>query len=100
LPDYLSRAALSLDLLDGLTGGKIGSTVTNDRGEFAFPNTKSGFYFLRLNPTGPKDWNGNPVHGLISVILDPAATATHMALDLGWSDCYYLTYSDRVSSDR
>src|SRR5579862_8120709 len=58
LPDYLSQKTLSLDLLDGLTGDKIASTTSNDRLEFAFPNTKSGVYFLRLNPNGPKDWHG------------------------------------------
>ena len=84
LPAYETQASTSLVLLDGLTGATIGSTVTNPHGEFTFPYAEPGIYFLSVKPQG----------GLISVVLDSAATAERINIDLGWSSCG-LAYTDR-----
>lgn len=40
-----------------------------------------------------KDPSGNPITGRIAVSVEPDATADHIELELGWTDCG-LTYMD------
>ena len=83
-PGYLpgqTQPRLSLDLLEGSSGRKLKSFETTDSGEFNVESAAPGLYFLSLN-------------GLIAVVVDPAAPADHMDIDLGWTSCG-LWYADR-----
>jgi hypothetical protein len=85
----------SLDLLDGISGVRLKRAQTNGNGEFNFEDVKPGFYLLSINPLGP----GGSDTGVIAVVVDPAAPADHLDLDLGWTDCG-LMYSDRSKCPR
>jgi hypothetical protein len=96
-PDSLpgqSGPRLSLDLIEAVSGGVVRSGQTDSAGEFNFPDTPPGLYFLRLNPSGPKGWSGELITGLIAIAVDPSANADGLDLDLGWTSCG-LNYTDR-----
>jgi len=96
-PDYLPgqpQPRLSLDLLEGMSGKVLRSGRTTESGAFELDNPVPGIYFIRLNPSGLKDWAGEQITGLIAVAVEPGAPADHLDLDLAWSSCG-LAYSDR-----
>jgi hypothetical protein len=95
-PDYLpgpSQPRFSLDLLEAISGRRLQSSQTTDRGEFNFESDAPGLYFLRLNPSGLKGGSSEQITGLIAVAVDHSAPTDHLDLDLGWTSCG-LWYSD------
>lgn len=96
-PGYLPgqpEPRLSLDLMEGISGRVVGSGHSDSNGEFNFPDAPPRLYFLRVNPSGLKDWAGNQITGMIAVALESSAQADGLDLELGWSSCG-LSYQDR-----
>lgn len=84
---------LSFELFEGVSGRKLEGFQTTETGEFNVPNVAAGLYFLYLNPPDPKD--DYSIRGQIVVAVRPDATADHLDIDLGFSDCG-LTYTNQI----
>jgi hypothetical protein len=84
-PGPLEQSALSLDLLDAVSGRILSSINTTGRGEFDFGKIGTGLYFINLKQIG-----------LISVAVDPAAPerAGKLDLNLNFTSCG-LMYTDQ-----
>ena len=96
IPNYVpgrTGPELSLRLLVGVSGQEVASGQTNGAGDFDFGVTAPGIYFMDLEPSALNDPRGNPIIGRIAVSVEPDATADHIELELGWTDCG-LTYMD------
>lgn len=96
IPNYVpgrTGPELSLRLLAGVSGQEVASGQSNGAGDFDFGVTAPGIYFLDLEPSALKDSRGNPITGRIAFSVEPDATADHLELELGWTDCG-LTYID------
>jgi len=90
IPNYVPGRAgpeLSLRLLVGVSGQQVASGHTNGTGDFDLGVAAPGIYFLDLEPSALNDPHGNPIIGRIAVSLEPDATADHLELELGWTDC-------------
>lgn len=82
----LDQPALSLELLDAVSGRILSSIDTTGRGEFDFGKIGPGLYFIHLKQ----------MEGLISVAVDPGAPARADKLDLNlnFTSCG-LMYTDQ-----
>jgi hypothetical protein len=100
-PDYYpqqTQAQLSLSLLEGVSARVIETAQTDSKGGFSFAGaTPSGIYFLRLNPSNLRGWDGGQIEGMIPIEINPKATQDVLDLDLGWSSCG-LGYAQRAKS--
>jgi hypothetical protein len=65
----------------------MGTTRTDENGEFAFAEVASGIYFLQLNTSGLKGPSGEELKGLITLAISRDARGDGLDLDLGWSSC-------------
>ncbi len=90
-PDYYpsrKEAALSLVLMEGLSGRTIATTSTDSMGRFKFVGeVPPGIYFIRLKPSGLVAWDGEQMEGTIAVELNRQAEQQALDIDLGWSSC-------------
>jgi hypothetical protein len=96
VPNYVPGQAgpkLDLALLSGASGQRLTSVRTSDTGQFDFEVTAPGIYFLSLEPSSLKGWDGSPVTGRIAVSVETDAPSDHLDLELGWTDCG-LSYVD------
>jgi hypothetical protein len=87
-PDYRPGGAqqrLSIDLLEGMSGRKLKSFVTNENGEFEIDGAVPGLYFLRLTPPNRVDESGNDILGTIPVAVDSGAPTDQLDVDIGTS---------------
>ena len=84
-PGMLDWPALSLELVEGLSGRVLASATTTNRGEFDFGVRTPGIYFIRLR----NDWKWG--EGLISVAA--GAGTDRLDLNLQATSCG-LIYSD------
>jgi Carboxypeptidase regulatory-like domain len=90
VPGYVPgqpQSELSLDVLEGSSVQSRKTLRTNARGEFNSEDAAPGLYFLRLKPSGVRDWAGEQITGLIAVVVDRNAAVDHLDLDLTWSSC-------------
>ncbi len=90
LPDQIPgqpQALISLQLLEGVSGRKLRTANTDEKGAFEFPGVGSGLYFLRLSGLTGLD-------GVIPISVEPSVATASLDLDLGWTSCG-LFYSDR-----
>jgi hypothetical protein len=97
-PDYYPKrrqVPVSLSLLEGVSARVIETTQTDWKGGFSFADTvPSGIYFLRLNPSELRAWDGEQMEGMISIEVNPKMSQDVLDLDLGWSSCG-LGYAQR-----
>lgn len=61
-------AEFILSLVNGLTGTRLSSLVTDTSGQFNFGTPESGLYFLKVEPEHPGDWEPK---GEIPVFVGP-----------------------------
>jgi hypothetical protein len=92
LPDWISgqpQPSLSLELLEAVSGRKLKSGTTDEKGSFDFAGFGRGLYFLRLNASAFTPG------GLIAVEIEPGVTMARLDLSLGWNSCglHYIDHS-------
>jgi len=91
VPGEAEQPALSLELLDGISGRILSSIDTASHGEFDFGPRGQGIYFIHLKPYSALN---SQIEGLISLAVDSAAQAGRLDLDLTWTSCG-LEYIDQ-----
>ena len=97
-PDFYpqqTQAFASVSLLEGISAHVVNTTQTDNKGKFRFANTiPPGIYFLRLNPSGLRTFDGEQIEGMIPIEINPDAVQDVIDLALGWSSCG-LGYAQR-----
>jgi hypothetical protein len=86
VPGSLEQPIIGLDLLQGISGKKIGNVAASVTGRFRFGDVAPGLYFLSLEPYPFRGGRTN-VEGVIPVEVDPTAPSAELDLQLHWSDC-------------
>ena len=84
VPGETDQSAVSLELLDGISGRTLSTVNTTGRGEFDFGSRGQGIYFIHLKPYSTFN---QQIQGLISIAVDPATPADRLDLDLTWTSC-------------
>jgi Carboxypeptidase regulatory-like domain len=78
-----TQVLLSLALLEGVSGRSIRTTVTDNKGRFAFADpVADGIYFVQVS-----DASGKTNEGSIPIEIDGNAKQAGVDLDLAWTDC-------------
>lgn len=99
-PDFFpnrDQGQVSLSLIEGQTARVIETTQSDRKGRFGFATAvPPGIYYLRVNPSEIRAWDGEQIEGAIPIRVDKSASQDSPDLDLGWTSCG-LTYAQRES---